>query len=99
MTRVQNQWAPEGLAGSSVSRLIATRIFVVSERARGDGGRGHPRLPDVLREKVHARLMCVLDDPIVVRVDMHRDRREFAGGATREAGQGNGVQEVLVGPL
>ena len=26
MIRVQNQWAPDGLAGSSVSRLIATRI-------------------------------------------------------------------------
>src|SRR5688572_18477145 len=64
MTCFQNQWAPDGVRGSSVRRLIATRMR--SEHLPGDVGVAHERLPHELRQEVHARLVCVLDHAVVV---------------------------------
>src|SRR5215510_166574 len=98
ITRVQNQWAPDGLAGSSVRRLIATRI-VPSEGGGGDVARSHPGLPYVLGEQVHAGLMGVLDDPVVVRADVHGHRRDLPRRTAGKPGEGNSPHPVLIRPF
>ena len=55
----------DGLRGSSVSRLTATRM--PSEDRRRDRIGRHPRLSNVLGEQVHAGLVRVLHDPVVRR--------------------------------
>ena len=56
----------------------------------------HPGLPDVLGEQVHAGLVGVLDDSVVVRADVDRHRRQLSRRATGETGERDGLHAVLV---
>ena len=118
MIRVQNQWAPDGAAGSSVRRLIATRMRAwLRSVARGSccrmlclrqrayvrtpsprSRRGHPRLPDVLGQRVHDGLVQVLDDAVVRAVDVNGDLGHRPGLAAVESGDRDRAQAVVAGP-
>src|SRR5919204_1044493 len=98
ITRVQNQWAPEGLAGSSVRRLIATRMLS-SEDVGGHVIGSHPGLPHVLGKQMHTCLMRVLNDPVVVRADVYGYRRQLPCRAAGETGEGDRVHPAPVRPF
>src|SRR5262249_14682526 len=55
-------------------------------------------LADVLGQRVHDRLVQVLDDAVVGRVDVDRDLGHRPGLAAAEPGQRDGAQAVIAGP-
>src|SRR5262252_10743657 len=76
ITRVQNQWAPDGFDGSSVSRLIATRIATCRLRSFAVGSVGTPSSAERGRSRAPwFRTPCVdhLGGHVYDRPISHRD--------------------------
>src|SRR6202044_3546538 len=113
ITRVQNQWAPEGWSGFSVRRLIATRMrstrfraatiyripALGSEYVRRDRSRCHPRLADVLGQGMHDRLGQVLDHAVVRAMDVNGHLGAPPGLSPVEAGRRERAQAMAASPF
>src|SRR5215470_2650670 len=69
-----------------------------SEHSHFDRVCAHPRLADVLCQRMHDGLVQVLDDAIIRAVDMDADLGGAPGGAPVEAGDCNGSQAMVAGP-
>ena len=59
---------------------------------------GHPRLADVLGQRVHDGLVQVLDDAVIRAVDVNGDVGDRPGRAAVEAGDRDRAETVIAGP-